>query len=72
MSKNPDSFALMTEEQRHAAWREMCDAVLGPQLGPQVWSRLEPSLSYKKRQIGDDLDPVNNYWEGHWRIHEAK
>ena len=72
MSKKPDVLVLLPQEQRNALLRDTCIAVFGDRKGAQIWKRLAPTITFKGRQVGDAIDPKDNFWNGVWRIYEAE
>lgn len=71
MPRARDPFDVLDEKQRAALMRDTVKAVFGATMGDRLWKVMEPAVTDKRRQPGDAARPEDNYWKGHWRIHET-
>lgn len=71
MAKDKDILAQLPKAERIDVIKKLTYAFLGDEVGATAWPSMEASLTYDKRQPGDDPDPEKNFWGGAWRIYEA-
>lgn len=72
MAKDTDILALMTDDERRTAMRQLVMGLFGEGNGARIWQQMDAALGSQARQLGDAPEPEDNYWHGVWRIYEIE